>query len=156
MTKNTFVQIRDRIIISVQTTKPPTDEEWYSSMNFLSNCLTKKPENLCTLILTDGGAPSAVQRQRIKEIYGGKSIPTAILSSALIPRLVTASIALFNKSIRSYAPNEILEAYAHLQFTAKEKEQVFGALTDLQREIAPEKHQALEIGLHSLKSPSLQ
>lgn len=148
MAKNMYHRFIGRIFLAVHTRQPPSDEEWDAALSGMGPFL-KTSERVCSLIFTDGGAPNTAQRKRLRETYAGRDIPVAVLSGALIPRFVNASIALFNKSIRSYTPEEFPLARTYLQITDPEMELIREALLQIQKQMLPEKVVALERALQN-------
>ena len=117
--KNAIITMTGRFCVAIHTKAAPSDQEWDSFLAEIAAANTLP--NLCTLVFTDGGAPSAAQRKRLSEALKGRDIPIAVHSHALIPRFVNASIALFNKSIRSYTPEEFPLAIEYLHITEAER-----------------------------------
>ena len=118
--QNMYGKMVGRFCLAIHSKTPPSDTEWNSWLSESAPELRTSP-GLCTLVFTDGGAPNAGQRKRLSETLGGRDIPIAVHSHALIPRFVNASIALFNKSIRSYTPEEFPQAIEYLKITQAEQ-----------------------------------
>jgi hypothetical protein len=147
---NMFPRVVGRIFIAIHTKTPPSDQEWDHSLRLINDDIA----NACTIVFTDGGAPNAAQRKRLSESPRGRS-PVAVLSDSLIPRFVNASIALFNKSIRSYTSKDFEEACQYLNFTAEEKAQVLNVLREVQVSALPKKIGPLDATLAKYDHGSL-
>lgn len=147
---NARSKIVGRFVLWVHTKIAPSDEEWDSGIALMDPS-TQKVAGLCTLVFTDGGAPDGSQRRRLSEVMGGRDMPIAVLSHALIPRFVNASISLFVKSIRSYNPEEFPLAIEYLKISEEEKGVLLPILLDLQREMGAERVQTLTRALKAAK-----
>jgi hypothetical protein len=144
---NMWSQMIGRVCLLVHTQQAPADSEWDACLVKLGAGLKKFPNRMCGLVFTDGGSITASQRKVGKEILGGYAMPLAVLSGALIPRFVVASVSLFNKSIRSFTPTEFSQACNHLQLDNEEIKLLRPAFAELQQKMLPSKVQALELAL---------
>jgi hypothetical protein len=143
MTKNMCFRFIGRIFLLAHTHQPPSDDEWDTALAEIGLFLAS-PGQQCVLVFTDGGAPSAAQRKRLRDVLNGRDLLIAVLSGALIPRFVSASIALFNKSIRSFTPDEFLQARDYLRIDEAEMKQLREAFAQLQELLLPRRVTALE------------
>jgi hypothetical protein len=117
----------------VQTKTPPSDAEWETALKELS------VNHARALVFTDGGAPNSLQRKRLSETISGRGeTVSAVLSYAMIPRFVNASIALFLKSLRSYNPEEFPQAIAYVNITNEEKDIIIAELFKAQSSLGIE------------------
>jgi hypothetical protein len=143
MAQNMWFRYVGRIFLAIHTKDPPSDEEWDAALVGMREW-AQGPGRPCTLVFTDGGAPNTAQRQRLQKALNGKDLLIAVLSGALIPRFVNASIALFNKSIRSFTPDEFPQARQHLMLTEQELKQLRETFSQVQAEMGSRKVAALE------------
>src|SRR5262245_2077966 len=102
-----------KVFLVVHTKKNPSDAEWDDYLAELEKH-KEELEELHTLVFTDGGAPNGAQRKRLNDILANRPFRAAVISNAMIARFVVASMALFNKKIRSFHPGELPLAYKHL------------------------------------------
>jgi hypothetical protein len=149
MTQNAQIKMVGRFCLAIHTKIAPTDQEWNPFLQEIAAQRTLPA--LCTLVFTDGGAPNGAQRKRLSDALQGRDIPIAVHSHALIPRFVNASIALFNKSIRSYNPEEFPQAIEYLQITTTEKKNLTPELLKILQEMGPENLQTLKRSLLTAK-----
>lgn len=126
--KNFYVSAVGRVIIVINNKVAPSDEEWAVFLETTSDEMKKRGDDLCVLVFTDGGAPSTAQRKRLNELLNGRSVPVAVMSNSMIPRFVVASISLFNKLIRSYAPEEMPQVCQDRGLRQEEIDKVVAAL----------------------------
>lgn len=66
------------------------------------------------LVLTDGGGPSAAQREELARATDRKKYSISVVSSASVVRFIVTSIALFNSAIQSFLPADWRKALLHL------------------------------------------
>jgi hypothetical protein len=146
MAQNMYFRFIGRIFLAIHTHQAPSDAEWGAALAEMGPFLAASGRQ-CTLVFTDGGAPSAAQRKNLREVLGGRDLLIAVLSGALLPRFVNASIALFNKSIRSFSPDEFPQARDYLRLDGSEMKQLREAFSQIQEELRPRKVAALERAL---------
>ena len=149
-TTNAHCAIIGRIFIAIHTKTAPSEAEWSPMCASIANT-SKLAANAGGLVFTDGGAPSPAQRKQLNEAMGGNDIPIAVMSHALIPRFVNASISLFIKSIRSYSPEEFPQAIEYLQITQEERKVLTPILLEVQQQMGAERLKTLTRALAAAK-----
>jgi hypothetical protein len=147
---NAHCAIIGRIFIALHTKTPPSDAEWAPMCASIANTSTLAP-NAGGLVFTDGGAPSTAQRKQLNDAMNGRDLPIAVMSHALIPRFVNASISLFIKSIRSYSPEEFPQAIEYLQITQEERQTLTPILLELRQRMGPERLKTLTRALEAAR-----
>jgi hypothetical protein len=113
-----FLPGRDLFVI-VSREAPPTDADWTRYMAAVNASVTKYPENLASvlnLVLSDGGAPNAMQRTRVTELQERTTAraPVAFISDSPLIRGATRAIALFNPRFKVFTPASFSKALEHL------------------------------------------
>jgi hypothetical protein len=144
---NTYAKMVGSLYLAIHTKTPPSDKEWD---DFLLQ-MPPPPHYVRALVFTDGGAPSAAQRKRLSESTAGRDIQTAVLSHALLPRFVNASISLFIKSMRSFNPEEFPQAIEYLKITKEDQHLLMPVIAAAQKELGVENLQTLTRALKAAK-----
>lgn len=102
--------------VLVQGERDATDEEWSRWVDFVVRGGNDLERNIRVLVVSAGGSPTPKQRARIHEVMPkmGGGVPTAIVTSSRIGRVVVSTMALFNSEVRAFAPSELDRALAYL------------------------------------------
>ena len=113
-----FLPGRDLFVI-VSREAPPTDAEWSRYIEEVQASAAKYPDNLAsmlTLVLSDGGAPNAMQRTGVIALQErtAERAPISFISDSPLVRGATQAIALFNPKLKVFAPGSFSRALAHL------------------------------------------
>jgi hypothetical protein len=124
----------DSLIVLRENTEPPTDQEWDSFLNVLSRNW-ERFESMKILVRTSGGGPMPAQQMRLRGVLKGKPILVAVVSESVTVRFLTSSVALLNRDIKSFDPDELQLAYAHLGLTAAERRVAEKTLAELAPEV---------------------
>jgi hypothetical protein len=90
----------------------PTDKEWNEYVKHLS---PMKPEDVRSLVFTEGGGPNAGQRKQLTEWLGPGSTVAAIVTTSAVMRGIITALSWFNPKVRIYAPSATIEAFEYLQ-----------------------------------------
>src|SRR5690349_14838883 len=109
--------IRGNLMITINTTKPPSDAEWN---DYLEKFRRHGPEKIRTLIFTDGRSPTAAQRKMVNDMLAGKPTTAAVICSSPLVRGVVTALSWFNPKIKVFAPNELNAALEYLNVDTKE------------------------------------
>lgn len=104
--------------VLICSSKPPTDEDWDGYLRFLREHLTPTMQPR-TLVWSEGGAPSANQRQRLNAITGpfSKTSKIAVMTTSPIVRGVVGALSWFNSHYRAFPPNDLELAIGFLDVT---------------------------------------
>ena len=114
MKKTADFRSTDRLLVLRQNAKPASETDW---SNFLRELVRLRPRfaEMAALVVTDGGGPTVDQRKQLTKVMNGATIQTAVVTDALSVRFVVSSVALFNKTIRTFSRSELPLAYAWLK-----------------------------------------
>jgi hypothetical protein len=118
-----FEPLHDLNLLVVHEGKnDPTDADWdiYSRAN--ESMSTKRP--LRVLVVTDGGSPSAAQRQKLLAFTRRRRPKIAVVTTAVRIRFMLSIFALVNPDARSFLPIQLGAALAYLGLTATEAKAV--------------------------------
>jgi len=121
----------------MHTTQSPSTAEWKASIEAMRAYAEQHKNSLDRyrgLVFTDGGAPSALQRGDLNEIYGGRPIKVAVIASSAFVRAVITALTWFNLKIKAFAPKEVLEAFDHIGIRAPEQKQLWQQLSEMEAE----------------------
>jgi len=125
---NLAVQRFGSVVVMVQNENTPTAVEWSDFLKILASAKSETAK-LKILVETPGGSPSAAQRKRLADLFGGASpFRVAVVSDSIKVRFVHVTISLFYEYLRLFSRREIEQAFAHLQLTEAERDQVAEAL----------------------------
>jgi hypothetical protein len=109
-----FEVVRDlELLVSYQGPENPRDEEWDNYVQVLAR-LHQTPNGYRYFTISEGGHPSGAQQARVKAITNGLTPAVAIVSSSIAIRFVGSVLALVNRKVQVYRPDELDEAYRHI------------------------------------------
>jgi hypothetical protein len=106
--------------VFVHTDAAPTDEQWDQVLDFYRGAAD--PSTFRTLVFTEGAAPNAAQRARLKTATRGAKIPIAVLTSSAVARAAGIAIGWFNPLFRAFGPEELERALDHLDAQGLDRE----------------------------------
>src|SRR5262245_15636810 len=125
-----FSVVGENLVLVAHTRANPSDEEWARLVDELRTTLRQRGD-LRTLVFTDGGAPSSGQRSALADLSKDRAFRIGVVSDAAIVRFVASSIALFNRSIKTFSPANWRAALTHLSLSPSEITMTETALRDL-------------------------
>ena len=99
--------------MSYQGTENPRDEEWDTYVEVLAR-LHLGPNGYRYFTISEGGHPSGAQQARVKAVTNGFTPAVAIVSSSIAIRFVGSVLALVNRKVQVFRPDEVEEAYRHV------------------------------------------
>lgn len=142
-----------RFVVTVHSDRPPTEEEW---SRYMGQADTYQPlEDQRILVVSEGGAPNATQRQQLIDLLHDVRVPTAILTTSWIMRGSGAAVSWFNRSLRVFGPNAIEQALEHLQLTQWERREALRLLREFQNELGVRVIDASSLDDPRLRGPSI-
>lgn len=103
----------DSLILVAHTKKSPEAVTWTAMCQAFAERLSKGGE-LRTLVFTDGGGPSSSQREELAKVSQSKKHRIGVVSTAPAVRFIVSSMALFNPTIKSFAPAEWKRGLEHI------------------------------------------
>jgi hypothetical protein len=94
-------------------------------------------DSLRLLAISDGGGPTARQRERVKRLLaeraGAPQIPWVLISTSRFARGVANALAYVLGGFRAYGPADLGRAVAYLQLDESELPQVWRVIQELDR-----------------------
>jgi hypothetical protein len=96
------------LLLALHGREAPSEAEWLEYCNAIPGVLAHP--NGFGMVLTDGGAPTSTQRDRMRKRDGGTSRRNAVITDKAVVRGVVTAVSWFNPKIRAFAPREFLGA----------------------------------------------
>ncbi len=128
---NQIARRYQELVIVRENAKNPSDAEWDEFLRLIA--AGDGVWNVKVLVVTDGGEPSAEQRQRLKTVLGDSNVKAAIVTDSVRTRFVVSSIAFITSRIKSFSKREIDAAYDYLELDVTQRrlaERVLSELTE--------------------------
>ena len=126
----------DLFIIGVHTAAPPSAAEWEQLLE-LGRCAP--PGHLGTLIYTEGGSPSALQRKQLRETMTQSKLEsqrTAVLTDSLIARTAITALNIFlGGTLKAFSPTAVEAALSYLEAPTKVRPLLIQALEEMKSEL---------------------
>jgi hypothetical protein len=123
MARNLILRQVDSLIVARQNTEPPHDSEWNEFLVMLG----RNAEHFAKVkifVRTPGGGPTPTQANKLRAILKNKPVLVAVVSESVVVRFLGSSIALLNRDLRIFLPDEMTAAYEHLKLTPRERKLV--------------------------------
>ena len=123
------------LLVSYQGPVNPTDEEWKAYIEVLAR-LHQEPNGYRYLTFSEGGHPTGAQQARVKAAVNGRTPPVAIVSSSIALLFVGSVLALINRKVVCFRPNQIERAYAHIGLQSRDVPRVEAIVARLRTQVA--------------------
>jgi hypothetical protein len=108
----TASDIIDGVFIQVLDKNAPTDSEWNAVLELARS---RKSEIRCGLIVSDGGAPNAIQRKSLTEQLAALAhIPRAVVTPSSVVRGVVTALSWLGHNMKAFSPSEMQQAVEFL------------------------------------------
>ena len=126
------------LVLTTEASIP--DREWEAYAGAIDRVFKesrRKPDDIPTLVLTDGGRPNSMQRAAITEIYSraGGGPPVATLTDSLAVRGILRALTWMNPRFRVFAPRDFDAALRYLDVPTEKAGAIKGELLSLEREL---------------------
>jgi hypothetical protein len=116
MKKSMVTRRVDSLVVLIETSDNPTDEEWDEFLNILAGNQGNFSK-IQVLVMTDGGGPDREQRKRLAKVLADEPIRVAVVSDSAKVRFIASSIFLLNRDHGCFANKEIDKAFDHLRLS---------------------------------------
>jgi len=113
---------RGEIMVVIHTSYAPSDAEWREYVDGVGSC---DLETMRSIVITDGGAPTAQQRKAVNDLLGGRQVPGVVISPSTFVRGVVTALAWFNPGLKAFAPEEFGKACQYLELSPAEIDEVW-------------------------------
>jgi polysaccharide pyruvyl transferase WcaK-like protein len=118
------------LMVSYQLEKVPVDAEWDAYIAALTGANAPR-----CIVITEGGYPSQAQRERLSVATHGKMTKVAVISPATTVRFGVSVLALVNRQIKSFSPNEFRAAFFHVGLAPMQCASVDAAVERLRQKL---------------------
>jgi hypothetical protein len=123
-----------RVCVAVHTASEPTDEEWDGYLAGMKRF--PRVREVRVLILSHGGGPSGVQRQKLQRQAGTHSPPVAILTaSGVRMRGISTVLKWFNEHVAVFEESQLNAACDHLGLSKMESAGARACMAELDQEL---------------------
>jgi hypothetical protein len=122
------------LILALHTRLAPSDAEWDRYCSWVPGLLPH-PNGAC-VVLTDGGAPSNTQRERLRKQLGTEARWTAVISDKPMVRGVVTAIRWINPKVCAFAPWEFPQAFKYIGVRDEQIRGICNALGELDAELS--------------------
>jgi hypothetical protein len=122
------------LLVSYQGPRNPGDEEWEKYVDVLAR-LHQVPSGYRYFTISEGGHPSGAQQARVKAVVNGLNPAVAIVSSSIAIRFVGSVLALVNRKVQCFPPDELAAAYEHLGVAPRDIPRLQGVVSRLRTQV---------------------
>lgn len=128
-----------RVVLTMHTTRGPSPEDWDAYCELLrrhSEAVQWDLTRVTNLVITDGWAPSTVQRTRLNSIIAqGRSAPrVAVATDSAAVRMVARAFSVFNPMFRVFSPQQLAAASSFVGVTRSSQRDLLAALDQMEEE----------------------
>ena len=141
---NMVFEVVGDLFLVVHRAAPPSDSEWSA---YLATWKGIDMARSRTLVFTDGGGPSTIQRKRANDLLRGQESTTAVVTSSALVRGIVVSLSWFNPKIRAFSPEEGVAAFRYLSVHEPD------AIAGLWRKAEDLRERLGDPGLRSIAAP---
>src|SRR4051812_6501622 len=134
MTKSLDFRTIGTLLVLRENLHAPTEDDWNAFLRELHG-LRPRMKEMRAIVFTDGGGPTTDQRKRLRDVIEGHPIHTAVVTDKVTVRFIISSIALFNKTIRTFSWKEVGDAYSWLGLGAADQRLIERALDEMGRTV---------------------
>jgi hypothetical protein len=134
MDRNLILRQVDSLIVARQNTEAPHDFEWNTFLSMLEQN-AERFDKIKIFVRTPGGGPTPTQANRLRNILKNKPVLVAVVSESVVVRFLGSSIALLNRDLRIFSPDELPAAYHHLKLSPREREIVESVVDEMAFEL---------------------
>jgi len=113
--------------VVVQNDNAATDEEWDRWIALLMEGGAERAPLMRVLVFSAGGSPTARQRGKIHALMPstGPGVLTAVVIGSPIGRAVVGAMALFNRRVKAFKPNDVNVAFGYLGIPEARRRELF-------------------------------
>jgi hypothetical protein len=122
------------LLVLFHSSESPTNEEWDAHMRLLEQMM-REHRSVNTIVLTEGGAPSATQRAALTKVLGNGPTRSAILTRSAAVRTVLTALRFWNPTIVGFTPEELPKAMEFLGVEPKMRGTIERTFSELRVEV---------------------
>jgi len=124
------------VFLEVHDRHAPSDEEWQASLELVSR---RTSEIRCGLIVSDGGAPNAPQRQeaaRLTDGLGRSYLRRAVVTGSIAARGAVTALRWMGQEIQAFAPEQLAQAMDFLEVPVETRGRIMSEIGRLRLRLA--------------------
>jgi hypothetical protein len=143
------------VAIALNGRQLPTDEEWDAYVDEFRAVCDEAGADLSRVVsiaISDGGAPTSRQRQRVTAMVGERRLRWVLLSTSRFARGVATALSWFQPDFKAYAPHEVHRAAAFLGIPGDEVPALLEAIREKDAAIGLSAVAELALGAIELNS----
>ncbi|MGC4120071.1 MAG: hypothetical protein QM765_36925 [Myxococcales bacterium] len=141
MPKTMEHRVDGELFILVHGKGAPSDRDWGAYLQDV-RAWAGAIEQMKTMVVTCGGAPTTAQRNRLNAILSGRSTRVSVMSSSLLARGATLALGWLNPGIRVFSPQNHRRAFDHLFIEADRRKRVLGLIAQMEKALKPARRSA--------------
>jgi hypothetical protein len=123
------------LMISHQLEIAATDAEWDGYLAAMVGPL--QSAHFRSIVVSEGAHPTRMQQEGMTSLMRAKPARVAVLSSASGVRFVVSMLALMNRNVKAFAPEEYEAAFTHVGLAPAEHDGVAGVIERLRERLDP-------------------
>ena len=135
-----LAEILADVALVVHGPKPPSSDDWDAFLDAAAALLPKRPDFVPVLVLTDGGRPSAAQREAMNRITPRNGVLCAVATGSAVARGAVSILSWFNPHIRAFPPGALRDALAYLELDASRYDDVLARVARMRMQLASGPH----------------
>jgi hypothetical protein len=104
------------LVVSVHGSDSCSDAEWSEYLGMCGQAMAEhaSDHNIGGLVVSEGGGPTARQREELRIALGIRKPRVAVITSSLVTRGIGTALSWFNPHLRTYPPRDWERALDHL------------------------------------------
>lgn len=132
--KTAAYTIYRRLFLVMHTKDNPTDEEWAEYVDFTVKNLAHFTS---TMIITEGGAPNAMQRGSMNDLLEAKGFKqkVAVVTVSRLARGIVTALSWFNPNVRAFSTVQVPAALTYLDIPAADHEGILNEVRALRQKL---------------------
>jgi hypothetical protein len=127
-----------QVVIAMHNHLPIEDASWDEYLNRGERIFKSVGGDLSKmrwLTITDGAAPNAAQRNRLRTRVGGGSTTTSVITESMVVRAVIGIFSVFIRGLRVFHPNDWESAFRYIEVPPDRQEELKNLLRTLREKV---------------------
>jgi hypothetical protein len=126
----------DRLFVSISGKHDPDPSEWTAYMKEVVELGRAHPgKSIMVLVVTDGGAPSTVQRAEFFTALGDIKVRAAVLSASTLVRGMVTVFNWFNLQSKVFAPKDVLASFDFVEIAQPSRASIWLTVEALAKQL---------------------
>jgi hypothetical protein len=127
-------RVVDGVFVEVHDRDEPTDNEWQRMLEAASLAF-RSSQAMCALIVSDGGAPNALQRKQLAAIADFRDLPRAVVTPSAMVRGAAIAMSWLGHRVKGFAPDELAEALSFVGIPMDRRAALLECVASMKREL---------------------